>query len=192
MNRQALVLHRYYELLEDAIHQYQTVGTPYLVTSIGAKAGKVLGDEAVAVSTVRYWHATYVDGDGVLKPDERGHHTRELLIMEEDIQRKFVKWSLAQAKAEDLSVELAREYLNNQLLNSLEVAHEACCANECVVLSCSHQSCCVVQSRTLEEYKLKLPISASTTWRWMQAVSIYRDKFRQSYYNDKHQDPLVI
>lgn len=144
MNRQGLVLHRYYELLEDAINQYQTFGTPYLVTSIGAKAGKILGDEAVAVSTVRYWHATYVDGDGVLQPDERGHHTRELLIMEEDIQRKFVKWSLAQAKAEDLSVESARDYLNNQLLNTLEVAHAACCANQ-FDLACSRVLlCCAV------------------------------------------------
>lgn len=39
---------------------------------------------------------------------------------------------------------------------------------------------------------MKLPISFSTTWRWMQTVGIYRDKFRQSYYNDKHQDPQVI
>lgn len=26
----------------------------------------------------------------------------------------------------------------------------------------------------------------------MRAVNIQRDKFKQSYYNDKHQDPLVI
>lgn len=39
---------------------------------------------------------------------------------------------------------------------------------------------------------MKLPISHSTTWRWMQAVNIFRDKYKQSYYNDKHQDPSVI
>lgn len=49
-----------------------------------------------------------------------------------------------------------------------------------------------LQSRTLQEYHIKLPISMSTTWRWMQAVNIYRDKYRQNYYNDKHQDATVI
>lgn len=39
---------------------------------------------------------------------------------------------------------------------------------------------------------MKLPISCSTTWRWMQAVGIYRDRFKQNYYNDKHEDPTVI
>lgn len=39
---------------------------------------------------------------------------------------------------------------------------------------------------------MKLPVSCATTWRWMQTVGIYRDKFRQSYYNDKHEDPLVV
>lgn len=53
-------------------------------------------------------------------------------------------------------------------------------------------ACARTQSKTLEDYKMKLPVSRSTTWRWMQACSIFRDKYRQSYYNDKHQDPLVI
>lgn len=48
------------------------------------------------------------------------------------------------------------------------------------------------QASTLSEYKIKLPVSYSTTWRWMQACSIFRDKYKQNYYNDKHQDPLVI
>lgn len=39
---------------------------------------------------------------------------------------------------------------------------------------------------------MKLHISRATTWRWMQSASIYRDKYRQSYYNDKHQDPQVL
>lgn len=126
MHRQGLVLHRYYELLENAIERYRSDRTPYLLQTIGAKAGKILGDDAVAVSTVRWWHATYVAGDGVLQPDERGHYTRELLITEEDVQKKFVKWSLSQAKNDELSVEAARDFLNNQVLNTLEV-----CANLC-------------------------------------------------------------
>lgn len=39
---------------------------------------------------------------------------------------------------------------------------------------------------------MRLPISMSTTWRWMQVVNIYRDKYKQCYYNDKHQDAAVI
>lgn len=39
---------------------------------------------------------------------------------------------------------------------------------------------------------MKLPVSYSTTWRWMQSLSIFRDKFKQSYYNDKHQDAAVV
>lgn len=120
VHRQALVLHKYYELLAHAIITHRESGAHYVVLSLGFQAGKVLGDEAVAVSTVRYWHAEYVRREGVFRPDERGHHTRELLVMEEDIKNKFTKWSLRKAKTDDLSVEAAREYLNTELLITLE------------------------------------------------------------------------
>lgn len=121
MNRQALVLHKYYELLADAIVEHQDSEAHYLVTNLGMQAGKVLGEDVVAVSTVRMWHADYVSGNGIMKPDERGHYTRDLLIMEEDMKLKFVKWSLTKAKKDELSVEAARDYLNSELLISLDV-----------------------------------------------------------------------
>lgn len=121
MNRQAIVLHKYYELLVDAIQSYRNDGYHYLVNQLALEAGKSLGDDAVAVSTVRYWHVNYLEGGGVFKPDERGHYTRELLINEEDVKAKFVKWSLKAAKDSDLSVESARDYLNDKLLSTLEV-----------------------------------------------------------------------
>lgn len=120
VNRQALVLHRYYQLLADAIAAHQTTGELYLVVNIGAEASQVLGEDSVAVSTVRYWHADYVDGNGLFRADERGYYARELLVMEEDVNRKFVKWSLVKAKSDDLSVEAAQDFLNNELLCSLE------------------------------------------------------------------------
>lgn len=120
MNRQALVLHRLYELLKDAITAHQEQGTYYIVSALATQAGKVLGEDVVAVSTVKYWHLDYVDKNGKFQPDERGHHTRELLIMEEDVKSKFVKWSLKKAKADELDVEAARDFLNNELLNNLE------------------------------------------------------------------------
>lgn len=122
VHRQALVLHRYYDLLADAITAHQNDGVRYMVVALGAEAARVLGEDRVAVSTVRYWHADYVNGtEGIFRPDERGHYTRELLVMEEDILRKFTKWSLTKAKKDELSVEAAQGYLNNELLNTLEV-----------------------------------------------------------------------
>lgn len=125
-HRQALALHKYYELLSQAIQAWRDHGTHYLVVSLAHQAGKVLGEESVACSTVRYWHAEYVDRRGTFRPDERGHHTRDLLVMEEDVKSKFVKWSLRKAKDDDLSVESAREFLNTELLIGLEAR---CCAD---------------------------------------------------------------
>ena len=62
---------------------------------------------------------------------------------EEDIQNKFVKWSLKAARKDELSVEAARDSLNELL------------AREC-------------SEETLKEYKIRLPISQQTAWRWMQ------------------------
>lgn len=117
-----MVLQRYYGLLIDAITEYRQSGKHFIVTHLGYLAGKILGEEAVAVSTVRYWHVEYCDNEGKFRPDERGHYTRELLIVEEDIKRQFVQWSLRKAKRDDLSVEAAREFLNEELLNTLEVS----------------------------------------------------------------------
>lgn len=120
VHRQAIVLRRYYQLLADAISGFQNGGRHYLVVQLASEAGRSLGDDYVASSTVRYWHAEYLAGEGNLRPDERGHHTRELLILEEDMQTKFVQWSLKMAKKDELSVDAARDYLNNELLNTLE------------------------------------------------------------------------
>lgn len=132
VHRQAVVLNRYYELVADAIstHQRTDGNAHYLVSAIASQAGRALGDERVVDTTVRLWHYQYANGKGLFKADERGHHTRELLILEEDIKGKFVKWSLSKAKTDDLSVESAQEYLNTQLLNTLEVGR-ICCACSC-------------------------------------------------------------
>lgn len=143
INRQALVLHKYYELLIDAIEAYHGQGAHYLVAALANRAGKTLGEETVAESTVRYWHADYVSRDGTFKPDERGHYSRELLILEEDIKQKFVKWSLRAAKTEDLSVAAARDYLNNELLASLEVRNLILI---CLIASTTHLVTVTVRS----------------------------------------------
>lgn len=40
--------------------------------------------------------------------------------MEEDVKSKFVKWSLKKAKADELDVQAAKDFLNTELLNTLE------------------------------------------------------------------------
>ena len=110
--------------------------------------------------TVRDWYHQYLELKGSLKPDGRGTYERELLVAEEDVNRKLTKWCLRGAKKDDLSIDSARDYLNNELLPSLPAA-------------------------TLIEYKIKLPISRSTTALWLKAVGVHRDKFKISYYNDR-------
>jgi len=144
VQRQGLVLRDYYARLVDAIKQFLEHGQHYTVYDVAAAAGCVLGDEhAIDHRSVREYSADYIKGGGVLQPDGRGHYTRELLINEEDVHRKFVKWSLASAKKDALSVEAARDYLNDVLLPTLPQA-------------------------TLDEYKIRLPIALTTTWEWMK------------------------
>lgn len=129
-----------------AIQDYSESRTHYFVTKIGGEAGQVLGDERVAVSTVRMWHAEYVKNGGVFRPDERGHYSRDILVMEEDIKQKFVKWSLLRAKADELSVQSARDFLNDELLITLDVCLLSLMSHAppCPTASCDESlcSCC--------------------------------------------------
>jgi hypothetical protein len=54
--------------------------------------------------TVSGWRLDFEAG-GKFAPDGRGKWERELLIHEEDLQRKFHKWMVATARAEELSAE---------------------------------------------------------------------------------------
>ena len=100
--------------------------------------------------------------------DQRGKWQRELLILEEDLLHKFRKWMIKQTKAEDLSVEAARTYLNDELLVPP-----------------------LVSAEMLEDYHVTLPISLHTAWRWMRAAGAVAGKFKQSFYNDSHESALV-
>ena len=143
VTQQALILRRYYELHESALQSRESFET----YDLAAQAGSSL---APAVSydghSVRRWHAQYVESGGTLLADGRGYYERELLINEEDINRKFIKWSLKAARKDELSVEAARDYLNKELLPTLPAA-------------------------TLQDYKISLPISMETTRQWMQVLT---------------------
>lgn len=60
VNRQAIALRRFYELLSNAVNRYRESGELYLVVSLASEAGKALADETVGGSTVRLWHAEYM------------------------------------------------------------------------------------------------------------------------------------
>jgi len=84
-----------------------------------------------------------MEGNGKVKADERGYYERELLINEEDLKRKFIKWSLRAARSDELAVEAARDYINEEIMAKLP-------------------------TDMLKQYKMRPNISVSTAWRWMQ------------------------
>ena len=93
--------------------------------------------------TVRKWSGEYIGNGGTVNVDGRCHYECELLINEEDLNRKFTKWSLRAAKSDTLSVEAARDWLNEHILGTLP-------------------------ADVLTSYGLRNKISLSTAWRWMQ------------------------
>merc|ERR1712226_645074 len=104
----------------------------------------------------------------MLKPDERGRYTREIIIMEEDLKLELVRWCMSAAKSDDLSMASARDYINGpRVLGGVE-------------------------PHVLESYHIKIPISLNTTWHWLKRLDIRRGVYVQSYYNDKHEDQAVL
>lgn len=139
-----------YTLLAAAIRRHQETGQLYETVQLAKEAAGGLGYESINERVVRLWHAEYLAGNGTLKADGRGYYTREILILEEDLKNKFTRWCLRSAKKDDLSIDAVLDYLNDDLLPSLPAS-------------------------TLVEYKMKLPISYATTWRWMRECGIHRD-----------------
>ena len=149
-----------------------TGGIMWRAATVAAeKLGKY--STTLTASTVRAWRCDYMasadeEAERGFTPDRRGKWARELLIHEEDIQKKFRKWMIQRTKAEDLSVEAAHKYLNTVLLVPP-----------------------LVSAELLEDYHMTLPISLDTAWRWMRAVGAVASKFKQSFYNDSHESALV-
>eukprot|EP00966_Prymnesium_polylepis_P018479 425634-Prymnesium_polylepis.1 len=92
----------------------------------------------IGPDTVSGWRYDFEVG-GKFAPDGRGKWERKLLIHEENLQRKFHKWMVATARAEQLNVDAAREYLNKTLLQPPHVSQQV-----------------------LDNYKSTLPISKYT------------------------------
>lgn len=101
--QQVLVLVAYYDKLLKA----NELGVAYSVYECAEAAAGVLGDGFnVTHRTVRAWSAQYIKTGGKTQPDGRGYYERELLINEEDLKRRFVKWSLRSAKSRHTSSQM--------------------------------------------------------------------------------------
>lgn len=161
------------------VHMYTAMDRIEAAVNSGTQrapdGGVVLAAAAAAATefglhenTVRGWQLEYASNDFKFSPDERGKWARELLIHEEDLQRKFHKWMVKTAKDEQLSVEAALEYLNGTLLRPPHTTPQM-----------------------LADYHITLPISNKTAWRWMRASGAQAGKFKQSYYNDHHEAEFV-
>ena len=69
--------------------------------------------------TLRAWLSSFLDNDLKFPLHGRGKWARELLILEEDMLLKFKRWLIGRVKKDDLSVDLAHAFINEQLLKPL-------------------------------------------------------------------------
>ena len=161
------------------VHMYKEVGRLEQAISSGLEklpnAGvletamaSAAAEFGFSLKTMRSWRLEYETLGFKFAADARGKWARELLIHEEDLQRKFHKWMVVTAKDEKLSVEAALEYLNGTLLRPPHVT-----------------------SQMLADYRIVLPITNYTAWFWMKASGAQAGKFQQSYYNDHHEAEFV-
>ena len=116
--------------------------------------------------TVREYYYQWCHSDSQFLRDQRGKHKRELIVNEEDVGNKLRKWARKNADKPQF-VDKATKFLNETLLPSLP-------------------------ARTLTEYNVTLPVARSTAHRWLAAADIRRGWATQNYYNDNHQNPLVL
>jgi hypothetical protein len=165
---------RFYEEL-DAIELGVLDGSRVVPAGGAKQAAAAAGGAFVGASaeTVRAWAYDFepVYGSSAVgfTRDQRGQWERELLIHEEHLRRPFHRWMVKEAKAEKLSVEAARDYLNSTLLRPPHVSEEL-----------------------LADYNISLPIALSTAWFWMKQSGAVSGTFKQSFYNDHHENAMVL
>jgi hypothetical protein len=124
------------------------------------------------------WLADYRENGGHFSMHGRGKWMREILILEEDLHLKFKRWLVGRVKKEDLSVDLALTFINDSLLKPLWWE--------------ANGSENAEGRQLLGEYRIGETISRATAHRWMLACGCKYDYNKQCYFQDKHQDPIVI
>ena len=140
-----------------------------VVYPLASQAGQTVGRFTGVTwgeRTVREWYYQYHSNESKLLRDGRGRWELELIVHEEDLCRKLRRWARHHANAPSF-VTSAAAFINEQLLKD-------------------------ESSEKLREYHLSLPIARSTAHNWLRAVNIQRRWARQNYFNDSHQNPLVL
>jgi hypothetical protein len=105
------------------------------------------------------------NGAGTFTIDHRGQYERDWLLNEEDLLLKFsdhISNNLAK-----ISVDYMTTWVNDTLLSDLPV-------------------------EVSDRYGLYRPIRRKTVHDWMGRAGAKNEVYMKSYYNDKHEDPLVL
>jgi hypothetical protein len=136
---------------------------------------KEAGEEYLVGKTALYdWYLQYKiheyeraqdDGQGLFEVDSRGTHEHTWLLHEEDLLMQFRNHILANINKIN-SYSDVTYWVNNTFL--------------------------VDQGPLLEKPNLELPISDKTVGEWIRRDGGRTDTFKQHYYNDQHNKPLVV
>lgn len=144
------------------------------VAQLATEAGSMLVPKVCGRTVLRYrrqWvnnTKRSEEGDGYFMLDGRGQYERSWIMEHEDLKRIFTLWMSENSKT--MTRLNATAYVNDTLL-----------ADEKIICRWA-----------VESYKLSLPIGPSTVLCWMKKCGAKREWFKNSYYNDKHEDPVVI
>ena len=104
-------------------------------------------------------------GEGTFKLDHRGKYERDWLLTEEDYLLQFEQ-QMANNLTK-LSVDYMTTWVNETLLADMPV-------------------------EISDQYGVHRPIRRNTVHEWMRRAGAKNEVYQKSYYNDKHEDPLVL
>jgi len=166
---QCITLVEFFTLLEEEAARHDGLLPARLVYPLADQAGASV-ERFTGVSwsgrTVRDWYYAWHSNESRLLRDRRGRYEREVIVLEEDLCRKLRRWGRHHQNAPQF-IDKAAAFINGTLLK--EVAPEM-----------------------LVEFRISLPVARSTVARWLSAVNIKRQWAKQNYFNDTHQNALII
>jgi hypothetical protein len=168
----ALRTHALFQML-DALRDDPDLTVHAAAESVAARYANLF-----CARTLRMWHQDFRENNGQFSMHGRGKWMREILILEEDLHLKLKRWLVGRVKKEDLSVDLALTFINVSLLKPLWWETDGSENAE--------------GRQLLEEYRIGETISRATAHRWMLACGCKYDYVKLCYFQDKHQDPIVV
>jgi len=159
------------------IHFYEACAQKYSFDSEGTEVEKKmieLADAAgsclrpkVSGRTILEWHRQYQDNDSHFPLDGRGHFERSWILNEDDLLRKFRNEMKELAAKEELDMDVAVKFVNEDLLKDEDAA--------------------------LKKHGLSLPIANSTVWRWVKKLpDTSYEEAKKTYYTDNHEKESTV